>query len=352
MCNIEWLFEGREEYRFIALRSLAVRIVSLLALVLLVRSAEDGYLYAVILCLGTGGNHLWNVLQARVKLTLRGLHPGRHIKPILTLMLSSLAASLYSKVDITMLSLLGDAASVGYYTTAYKVILLVLTVATSFSAVFFPRLSRSRYSAPSDFGQYLSAALRGLLLLTVPGTIGLMLVAEDLTAVLFGEAFLPAAQALLVMAPMVLIRGCGDLLCYQAIISAGEEKRLISARIFAGLANIGLNWLLIPRLGHSGAALATLISEAVVNGILLPHGVRIGKPRIPGTLLLRIFAASAAMTAAVLAVQYLTADRRLSLILSVAVGMVVYGSCIGRQKTMKYMEVYNGTEKQGTGNAI
>lgn len=327
LCNIEWLFEGREEYRFIALRSLGVRVLSLGALLLFVRTPSDVPRYALILCFGTGGNHLLNVLRAKVKLTRRDLHPLRHLGPVLTLMFSGLAASLYSKVDISMLHLLSDAAAVGYYTTAYRVIGLVLTVATALTAVYFPRLSRS---SPADFQRYLSGALQILLVLTVPGAVGLALVAEDLTAVLFGMEFLPAAAALGIMAPMILIRGCGDLLCYQAIISAGEEKRLISARIWAGLANIGLNGLLIPKLGHVGAALATLISEAVVNGILLPHGLRLGKPVIPKPLLRRIVFATGAMAAVVIPVQKAFDTGILSLILSVTAGAAVYLCCVIR----------------------
>ena len=104
--------------------------------------------------------------------------------------------------------------------------------------------------------------------------------AEDLVTVLFGQAFLPGAAVLKILAPLVLIRGCGDLLCYQAIISAGKENLLIGARVWAGLANIVLNGLLIPRFGCGGAALASLLSELVVNGILLPQGLRLGKPKI------------------------------------------------------------------------
>lgn len=343
LCNIEWLFEGREEYRFIALRSLAVRILSLAALVILVRSPADVPRYALILCFGTGGNHLLNVLQAKVTLTCRGLQPGRHLGPVLTLMLSGLAASLYSKVDISMLHLLSDAAAVGYYTTAYKVIGLVLTVMTALSAVYFPRLSRS---SPTEFARYLSGSLTILLVLTVPGTVGLMLVAEDLTAVLFGTEFLPSAAALRIMAPMILIRGCGDLLCYQAIISTGEEKRLIGARIRAGVANMALNALLIPKLGHVGASLATLVSEAVVNGILLPHGLRLGRPRISKKLPGRLLVATAVMAAAVVTIQTVVDGRLLSLILSVIGGGAVYICCLGKEIIKKCTEVYNGTEKQ------
>lgn len=341
LTDVEWLLEGQEEYSFLAVRTLGIRLASFLALVLLVRGPEDLYRYGVILCLATGGNHLLGLLHARVRPTLRSLEPKRHVKPVLILMLSSLAASIYSKVDISMLHILAEDAAVAYYTTAYKVISLVLTAATAVTAIFFPRLSRS---SGNGFQSYVSGALSLVLVITLPAALGLMLVAEDVMVVLFGPAYLPAAGTLNVMAPMVVIRGCGDLLCYQAIISSGKEKSLIPARIWAGLANILLNGLLIPRWGHLGAAAATLVSESLVNGLLLPTGLAAGKPRLCKHLLVRSFWAAAAMAAAVAAIQWLAVSPARSLGLSVILGAAIYSLCLGYQKTKRDLEVYNGTE--------
>lgn len=342
LCNVEWLLEGREEYRFIALRGLAVRILSFLALVLFVRGPEDVPAYAVILCLATGGNHLLNLSRAGVRLTCRDLQPRRHLKPVLTLMVSGLAASLYSKVDISMLNLLGDAAAVGFYTTGYKVILMVLTAATALSAVYVPRLSRSTGEA---FQTCLSEALSMLLAVTIPAAVGLWLVAEDLTLVLFGQGFLPAAKVLRILSPLVLIRGCGDLLCYQAIICAGKEKWLIGARIWAGFANICLNGLLIPIFGFAGAAFASLVSEGVVNGILLAKSRKIAVPNVSGKRLLRIGSGTAVMAAAVLTVQSAASSPMLSLTFSVGLGAGMYAIILGYRNTKIGRKKDHGTEK-------
>ena len=342
MGNTQWLLEGREEYPFLALRSLAVRALCLLALVCFVRGPENVPAYGLILCLATGAGRLLDLSRAGLCVTCRDLRLKRHLKPVLTLMASGLAASLYSKVDITMLNLLADPADVGFYTTGYKVVLMVLTAAAALSAVYVPRLSRS---TGDTFRSLLSGGLGILLALTLPASAGLALVAEDLVTVLFGQAFLSGAAVLKILAPLVLIRGCGDLLCYQAIISAGKENLLIGARVWAGLANIVLNGLLIPRFGCGGAAFASLLSELVVNGILLPRGLRLGKPKISGKLLRRILLGTAAMTALVLAVQGSTADPAVSLALSVGLGGAVYALILGYKNTKADWMNDHGTEK-------
>lgn len=325
-CSIDWFYQGKEEYRYIAGRNLITKLLSLALLVLLVRDPEDYVNYAMVLCLASGCNHIGNVLHARkyVRFTLRGLDIRKHLAPILTLMLSAVTASLYCRVDITMLGWLGEEAPVAFYTYAHKVVNIVLTLAAAVSTVFLPRLSQSYGKDKTRYRADITLGLKAVLLLAVPCCAGLMLVAEDLTVVLFGAQFAPAAVTIRILAVLILIKGVGDLLCYQALISAGKERQLIGARLLAGAANIGLNAVLIPRWGHNGAAVASVISELVVNGTLLITFLSITRPNISGRFWLRIVAAAAAMTAVVIAVQRITETPAVSLGISMAAGALAY----------------------------
>lgn len=335
--SMDWLYQGREEYGYMALRSLAVKLISLAALPVFVRSPRDVPVYGVILCLGTGAAALSNGLHAGkfVWLTLGKLHLRRHWRPLLTLMLSSAAASLYCRLDITMLDLLGTDAQVGFYTNAHKVVSLVLTLAASVTAVFLPRLSSLYEHSREVYEQHLSGGLKLVLLLAVPCCTGLMLVAEDVTAVLFGEAFAPASAAIRILACLILIKGVGDLLCYQAILAAGEERHLVAARLGAGLVNGSLNYLLIPAMGHRGAALASVASELLVNGLLLVKSRRLCPVRVEREFLWSLVFCDGIMAAAVLLLRQRIPQGLISLALSTAVGAAVYAA--GLLLLRKYM---------------
>jgi len=94
--NIDWLYQGEEEYVYITRRSILVKLLSLLAMFLLVKKQEDAVLYALILCMGVGCNYIFNIFHARkrVSFTCAGLNIGQHLKPILVLMASTVVASL------------------------------------------------------------------------------------------------------------------------------------------------------------------------------------------------------------------------------------------------------------------
>ena len=326
--SMEWLYQSREDYGYIAIRSLSVKLLSLLAMVVLVRDKTDAVMYGLILCLGTGITGLWNAIHAGsfVRFTLGGLYLRRHIRPVLTLMVSAAAASLYSKLDITMLGLMGTSEQVGYYVNAHKTVSLVLALAASVTAVFLPRLSHVYGRDKQVFARTLSGGLELLLLLAVPGCVGLMLVAEEVTVFLFGAAFAPAGRSIRILALLIPVKGVGDLLCYQALISTGNERYFPAARLAAGLGNVVLNRLMIPAWGHDGAAAASVISELLGNGLLLIPSLRLCRP-VPEKGFLRAVAVStAAMAAAV------GEARGWPLLLRIGLGVAVYLAAAALQR--------------------
>lgn len=326
LINIDWLYEGEEEYVYITVRSVVIKLVSLIALFLFVKDRQDYVAYAAVHCIGTCGNHIFNIIHAqkKVKLTFRGLNLKPHIKPILVLAVSAVIGSIYSKVNVTLLGQLQSDENVGFYTNAHKMVTLGVTLVTAISAVFLPRLSYVYKKSKEEFSEFVTKGTKILLLLAVPCAVGIALVAGDLVQVVFGELFMPSVLCLQIMTPIIVIMGIGDLLCYQTIISSENEKLLVMSRILAGVISIALNLLLIPRLQHNGAAIATLTCELAVNGVLLPKALSIASVKLNAKFILSIIASTVVMAAVVLLVQHLCSHAFVALVLAVLGGVVAY----------------------------
>lgn len=326
LVNIEWLYQGEADFGFITLRSLAEKMITLGLIFSFVREEQDLPAYCLISCLGKGFGCVWNLLRAPkyARLTFQGLNIRRHLVPVFTLMLGSAASGLYSKVDITMLGALADDCSVGYYANAHKVVNIVIALSVAVSGVFLPRLSQEYGKDRDRYCESVSLGLKIVLFLALPCCAGLVLVAEDITTVLFGASFAPAATTIRLLSPLVLLKGAGDMLCYQTLLSAGQERKLVAAYLLAGAVNIALNTLLIPHFSHNGAAVASAVSELVVNGVLLRWSLRIVKPKLGRRFCAAIAAGTAVMIPTVLAVQRIMADGFWSLAASVAVGALTY----------------------------
>lgn len=324
--NIDWLYQGQEEYGYITLRNFVIKIISLIALVVFVKEQDDCVAYAVIVCMGTDLNYLANIIHARsiVRITLCGLDLRKHLKPIFILLASSATASIYSKIDVTMLGWISTKEAVGYYTNAFKVMSICLTMATAISAVFLPRLCHIYNNQREEYQKVLSLGLKAVIILAIPCWIGLMLVADDLVLTFFGDLFLPAVPTLRILASLIVIRGVGDIICYQVIISTGNEKKLINSRIIAAAVNVVLNGLLIRNYAQNGVAVASVASELIVNVGMLFCSLAIVKPSVERSFWISVLIGTVAMAVSVLLVQHLVPGAGLCLFLSAAIGVVIY----------------------------
>ncbi len=345
--SMEWLYQGMEEYGYITVRNVLVKAASLAALLLLVKKREDYIIYAVIHCMSIGANSLCNVFHARrfVKLKLSGLNLKRHMAPVLWLLMGSVTAGLYSKVDVTMLGVLAEASSVAFYVNAHKVISMILGLVTALSAVFLPRLSYLYAADRNGFQQCLTDGLHMILLLAVPACAGIYVAADNLTVCLFGQAFLPGASVLRILSVFTVIKGVGDLLCYQTLISSGNERYLIRSRLVAGIANVILNGVLIPEYVHCGAAIASVISELLVNGLLLSRTRRIAALSVSFGFCACTVVSTAVMAMGVSLLQNRIGTGMWSLTLTVSFGMLLYGLLQAATNGQRIRRMWNSIRK-------
>lgn len=322
--DVSWYFGGKEDFSCLAKKSVLEKVATLGLVVAFVRRPEDLVRYCWILVggkvlgmayalgqIGHLGPFLWD-----------GVREKGHLRGALSLAVTGAAAGLYSRVDISMLGLLGSAGSVGYYANAHKIVNIVLALATAASAVFLPRLSREAGS--EDFERTLELGLRTALVLAVPAAVGLWLVAEDVTVCLFGAEFLPGAVCLRILSAVVLVKAVCDMGCYQVLVSRGREKILPKVYLGACLGNAGWNLVLIPKFSHGGAAWASLMGEVLVLAALVPWVRKLARPKVGGRFLLGLLAGTAAMAGAVLMVQGKLEMGIWRLCLSVGAGAAVY----------------------------
>ena len=83
--NIDWIYQGLEEYGYITVRSIVIKLLSLVLLFVFVRSRKDYVAYALLTSLALGGNYIFNVIHARkmVRFSFENLNIKRHIKTVL-----------------------------------------------------------------------------------------------------------------------------------------------------------------------------------------------------------------------------------------------------------------------------
>ncbi len=163
-----------------------------------------------------------------------------------------------------------------------------------------------------------------MLALALPAALGLALVAKPLTELMVGPALAQGAAAVTPwIAASALFAGLTTYYTHQAFTLGRRTGLLLLAMAIPAALNIVLNLILIPRLGLTGALVATTASYGVglVASILLG---RLAQPLpLPWSALARTALATAAMGLAVASLP--SVGGVLELALKASVGALVYG---------------------------
>ena len=264
----EWFFQGIEKFGYITSRSLIIKTISVICLFLFVRTKSDLIVYVILNALSTAASDMWNYVKMikdgfAPHLVFRGLR--KHMRPILLLFASTLAISVYTMLDTEMLGFLTDYEQVGYYGRATNVSRILISVVTSISVVVIPRVAQS-----ADLGNFdkivdiVTKSLAMVSLLAIPMSIGLACISPVFVPLFYGDLFEGTTLPLMIVGILVSIIAFSNITANQILIGMGHDHLFLKCVIYGSIFNVGLNLLLIPRLGAVGASTASVLAEILV----------------------------------------------------------------------------------------
>jgi len=266
--NIDWLYEGLEEYKLISIRNLLFKILSFVLLIIFVRNPNDYLIFAAISVVGTSGNYIFNAVYSRklVHFTSKGLNLKRHMKSVLTLTVVNLAIEISTMVDTTMLGAMCDKETVAYYGYGSKIKGILLQIINSFTIVLVPRISLYfKQKKLKEYNDLLTKALRIIILLAVPMIIGIWFTGDYLITKIYGDDFIRSSTVLKVLSFNLLISPIGYLLGSRVMLASDHESRMPWCVGVGAVINASLNACLIPIYAETGATIASVISELVTT---------------------------------------------------------------------------------------
>lgn len=112
---------------------------------------------------------------------------------------------------------------------------IVLTMCSAVTAIFLPRLSYYYDNEKAVFYKLMDKGFQILCLGVVPLAVGLFLTANQAVVLLYGDSFTPTGTTIKLMCPLILIKGFGDLLCYQLAYSSKNEYILLPGSAIASI---------------------------------------------------------------------------------------------------------------------
>lgn len=268
---INWLYSALEQYAYITVCNLAVKVLSLLFMFALVKSSDDYVIYGAITMFASCASYIFNFVYARkfVSFKKQGKYEFRtHMKPILIFFATSAAINVYTNLDVVMLGFMKGDRDVGYYNAAIKVKTILVTLITSLGTVLLPRLSYYVKKGEEEaFYRMIGKAVSFVVLAGTPLTVYFGMFAKESILFLAGEDFLGAVAPMVILMPTLLLIGLSNITGIQILTPRNREKQVLYSILWGAGIDFLLNFVLIPRYSSSGAAFATVAAELAVLAI-------------------------------------------------------------------------------------
>ena len=327
----EWFYQGIEEFKYIAVRGLIVRLLYVIFLFSFVHTKSDILVYAGLTVFGTVGNNIFNFwrLWKYVKpqlILFKELQISRHIAPAFRIFALNLVISLYVNLDAVMLGFLKDSSAVGYYEGSSKIARLVISIIQSLQTAMIPRFSYlAKKNDLSDFYMLIQKVVDYVFTVSVPMSVGLAVMSPTLIHLFCGPSYEPAIITLEIISPIVFMISISGIICFQILYPLGKETLAIWSTATGAVINLILCFLLIPTLSQNGAAIAVLAGETTVALSMYLFGKKYVRIKNFSNHYLNTIIGSFIMLCALLFVRRLELGDWLNLFIMPILGLLIYG---------------------------
>ena len=264
---IEWLYNGLENFRYVAIRSLIIRVLYVILIFLFVNEESDYILYFTLNVFTFVANAALNLIYSKnfVIFSFKAIEVKRFIGSYIILGVYMILTNVYSTFNVMYLGFVTSDTEVGYYTTAIKLFTIVMSIFTAFTGVMMPRMSALlANNQVDDFRVLTSKSLDALFAFTIPLIIISEFCAPQIIYILAGEGYEGAILPMRIVMPLMLIICYEQIIILQILTPMKKDSAILTNSAIGALIGLLLNILLVSRIGSVGSAIVLFLAEVAV----------------------------------------------------------------------------------------
>lgn len=325
--DVNWFFFGIEKFKLTVTRNTVIKVLTVIATFLFVKTRDDLGIYTFILSFSMLLSQIaiWPMLRKYVKFTkVEFADLRKHWKPLFVLFIAVIAANLNRMIDKAMLGWFDRISDLGCYDYADKIIRIPLSLIAALGTVMLSKMSNlfaRGEKKESDKILDISACL--VLILSVGMGFGIAAIAPEFVILFLGEEYQGTVLLLTILSLSIPLVGWNNYVRTQILIPKEMDMVYTRAVTIGAVVNIIINCVLIYFIGARGASIATVISYAVILVIqILPL-----TKELKGAVKYVAFplAAGLVMYGSVRLSSLITGRLFWSVCIELVVGVIVYG---------------------------
>lgn len=238
---VEWLCEANENYNFIAIKTMVIRLVYIVLLLTFVKTPNDLLIYVGLNTLLFFLNYIVSFIyvKRRVKFNFKNLEIKKHVKSLLFIIVMSNACILYGQLDKLMLGLFTNETFVGYYSTSQLITNIINSLLLSVIYVTIPRLSHVIANETDQaYENLLCKVAKNYFAFLFPCAVGMFALSNEIILLYGGMKFFPAAGVLRIFTLFLVVSGIEFIYTNQVFYVKRAEKKAVFIIVCGGLLNV------------------------------------------------------------------------------------------------------------------
>lgn len=325
--SVEWAFQGRDRMQTVAMAEVVEKVALLAGLLVLVRGSANDLLRVPVVEAAAAmlfvGLLYWRLAREFGALRIRfefSEWPSflRESAPI---GVASLMGALQLHTGVLLLGLFVTADAAGAFLVAQKIALTAMTLMVVVNTSVFPTVSRLMVKRTREALELQTNLLRHFLGAAIPLFLLAGFFARQVLAALFGDAYVAAAPALVVLLfalPFTLF----GMVLQNVLLAAARPRAVFLGKTCGATVLVAVSAWLIPGMETLGAALGIVTGE-LAGMLVLMAGARFAFRAIPWSAAAAATLAAGLVMAAALAVTAeWDAAARIALALALYIGSI------------------------------
>lgn len=275
--DISWMYIGLERMANVVFFNAVFRVIGITSIFIFVKESSDLWIYILILAAMTFCSNIgmWICLPKYINFVrIQWKNIAKHFKETLIYFIPTIATSIYTVLDKTLIGLITHSASQnGYYEQTVKIIHMSKTITfTSLNSIMGARIAFLFAKGENEeIKERIKVSIDYILFMGVGICFGIWAVADTFVPVFFGKGYDYVALLLKVFCPIIVIIGVSNCLGSHYYTPAGLRTTSSKYLIYGSIVNLCLNLVLIPRYESLGAVIASVLAELTITVLYLKN---------------------------------------------------------------------------------
>lgn len=266
---IEWFYQGIEDFKFITIRSVVIKIIYAASVFVFIKCPDDALLYYNLTTLTIVVNAIINQIYSRqfISFSFKTNKILEYLKPVLGLGVYQIMVAFATTINVIYLGFVCSKEEVGLYHTASKLFYIFLGLFTAFTAVMLPRMSALVAQEKSEeYQQNIHKSIDLVFIFALPLVFYCVFFAKEIIWLIAGDEFYGAVLPMQIILPMLLPSSLAQIFVMQVLMPMKKDKVIFISSCIGAFIGITMNLLIVKHYGAIGSAIVLLL--AVVIGDL------------------------------------------------------------------------------------